>query len=145
MSSEQDLFNFDTMLCFSLYSTTNAMMRNYTQSLAQLGLTYPQLLVLIALWKQNHVSSSELSQQTLFDLGSLSPIIKRLEKSGLVTITPDPNDRRRKYISLTQSGAKLKDPVSKIFADTQCKLNLSTLEIDTMLKIGQKIKKQLKQ
>lgn len=143
MSSMLDTFNFDKMLCFTLYSTTNAMMRNYTKPLAELGITYPQLLVLAALWNQNHLSSSELSEQTLFDLGSLTPIIKRLEKAGFVIVSVDMLDRRRKYISLTESGQNLKDPVAKIFQDTQCKLNLNESEVDSTLKVCKKIKNEL--
>ncbi|AUX87495.1 MarR family transcriptional regulator [Acinetobacter sp. ACNIH2] len=144
MSSMLDTFNFDKMLCFTLYSTTNAMMRNYTKPLSELGITYPQLLVLAALWNQNHLSSSELSEQTLFDLGSLTPIIKRLEKAGFVVVSVDTLDRRRKYISLTESGQNLKDPVAKIFQDTKCKLNLNENEVDSTLKVCAKIKYELK-
>ena len=143
MSSMLDTFNFDKMLCFTLYSTTNAMMRNYTKPLAELGITYPQLLVLAALWNQNNLSSSELSEQTLFDLGSLTPIIKRLEKSGFVKVSVDTLDRRRKYISLTESGRDLKGPVGKIFENTKCKLNLTSSEVEYTLKVCQKIKKEL--
>ena len=139
-----DTFNFDKMLCFTLYSTTNAMMRNYNKPLSELGITYPQLLVLAALWNQNHLSSSELSEQTLFDLGSLTPIIKRLEKAGFVVVSVDTLDRRRKYISLTESGQNLKDPVAKIFHDTKCKLNLNENEVDSTLKVCAKIKYELK-
>ncbi|RZG69703.1 MarR family transcriptional regulator [Acinetobacter wuhouensis] len=143
MSSMLDTFNFDKMLCFTLYSTTNAMLRNYTKPLAELGITYPQLLVLAALWNQNHLSSSELSDQTLFDLGSLTPIIKRLEKKGCVVVEVDVNDRRRKYISLTGSGEKLKDPVAKIFQDTKCRLNLNESEVNSTLNVCKKIKNEL--
>jgi len=112
-----DTFNFDKMLCFTLYSTTNAMMRNYTKPLSELGITYPQLLVLAALWNQNHLSSS---------------------------VSVDTLDRRRKYISLTESGQNLKDPVAKIFHDTKCKLNLNENEVDSTLKVCAKIKYELK-
>ncbi|AVI32387.1 winged helix DNA-binding domain protein [Acinetobacter baumannii] len=90
------------------------------------------------------MSSSLLSEQTLFDLGSLTPIIKRLEKAGFIVVSVDALDRRRKYISLTESGKDLKGPVGKIFENTKCKLNLTSSEVDSTLKVCQKIKKELK-
>lgn len=78
------------------------MIRNYEKRLAELGVTYPQPRVLASLWNQSHLSSSGLSEHTLFDFGSLLSIIKRLEKLGFVIVAVDVHDRRRKCISLTR-------------------------------------------
>jgi len=136
-------FDFDKMVCFALYSTANAMVRNYARPLDAIGITYPQLLILAALWEQDDVSASMLSERTLYDLGTLSPIIKRLQHAGLVEVYLDPLDRRRHNVRLTPQGRAMKSTVAKIFTDTRCKINLTAEEITAVLSVCRKVKDRL--
>lgn len=136
-------FDFDKMLCFALYSTANAMVRNYAKPLDALGITYPQLLVLAALWEQDDVSASGLSEKTLYDLGALTPIIKRLESAGLVKVYLDPADLRRRKVLLTAQGRKLKPAAAHVFSDMSCKVNLTPQEVAVVLNVCRKIKGRL--
>lgn len=136
-------FDFDKMLCFALYSTANAMVRNYAKPLDELGITYPQLLVLAALWEKDDVSASTLSEKTLYDLGALTPIIKRLENAGLVEVYLDPADRRRRNVLLTAQGRKLKPAAAHVFTDTSCKVNLTPEEVAAVLNVCRKVKGRL--
>lgn len=136
-------FDFTRMLCFALYSTANAMVRNYAKPLGDIGLTYPQLLVLAALWEEDDVSATALSRKTLYDLGALTPILRRLEESGFVIVRLDPSDRRRRNIALTDQGRALRDPAAEIFDSTRCRVDISPEDLAAVLRVCEKVKGRL--
>jgi DNA-binding MarR family transcriptional regulator len=96
-------------ICHSLYSATNALIRAYRPLLDQLGLTYAQYLVMLALWDEDKVIIKSLVERTRFDAGTLTPILKRLESKKLLTIAKSSNDSRQKVIVLTTAGKDLAD------------------------------------
>jgi len=100
-------------ICHSLYSATNALIRAYRPLLDQLGLTYAQYLVMLALWDEDTVIIKNLVQRTRFDAGTLTPILKRLESKALVTIAKSSGDSRQKVIVLTPQGKALADRARK--------------------------------
>lgn len=130
---EEPSFDFDSMLCFALYSTANAMVRDYGEPLRRHGVTYPQLLVLIGLWGEDDLSISALSAVTLFDLGTLTPIIRRLSDSGFITVYLDPGDRRRRKVLLTDQGRALKIEAARLFERVQGKLALEPQNVKQVL------------
>ncbi|RTR34288.1 MarR family transcriptional regulator [Shewanella atlantica] len=95
-------------VCFALYTAANALVRAYRPLLEECGLTYPQYLVMQALWLDNGASLTGLSQATRLDLGTLTPIVKRLETKGLVSRSVDVKDERKKVIKTTDAGLELK-------------------------------------
>jgi MarR family transcriptional regulator, organic hydroperoxide resistance regulator len=104
----------DNQLCFALYSASLAMTKLYKPLLEELGLTYPQYLVMLVLWERDGVTVSELGQRLYLDSGTLTPLLKRLEGADLVTRIRDIADERRVHISLTAAGRRLKAKASKI-------------------------------
>ncbi|TDF84363.1 MarR family winged helix-turn-helix transcriptional regulator [Pseudomonas sp. H9] len=137
-------FDFDKMLCFSLYATANAMVRDYAEPLKQRGITYPQLLVMAGLWGKDDVSISALSELTLFDLGTLTPIVKRLADNGFITVYLDPNDRRRRNVLLTDKGRALKAEAAKVFNNMACKIDLIESDVQQVLNVCQQIRTRLR-
>ncbi|WP_108124761.1 MarR family winged helix-turn-helix transcriptional regulator [Saccharospirillum mangrovi] len=95
-------------ICHSLYSATNAMVRAYRPLLDPLDLTYPQYLVMLALWEADGIPVKDLVRQTRFDSGSLTPILKRLEQKGLIERKRSENDERQRVIQLTDAGRNKK-------------------------------------
>lgn len=91
-------------ICHSLYTATNAMVRAYRPLLEPLDLTYPQYLVMLALWEQDGIAVKELVRQTRFDSGSLTPILKRLEQKGLIERQRSDNDERQRLLKVTAAG-----------------------------------------
>src|SRR5439155_24290568 len=85
----------DRQLCFALYSSSLAMTKLYKPLLDPLGLTYPQYLVMLVLWEGDGIAVSELGQRLQLDSGTLTPLLKRLEASGLVQRRRDSADERR--------------------------------------------------
>lgn len=94
-------------VCFSLYSASRAATAVYRPLLDQLGLTYPQYLVLRVLWDGDGVSVRDLGRSLELDSGTLSPLLKRLEAAGLVARRRSCADERRVDIHLTENGRAL--------------------------------------
>lgn len=98
----------DRQVCFPLYAATNLLTRMYGPVLADLGLTYPQYLVLLVLWEQAPQTVGSLGARLYLDSGTLTPLLKRMEAAGLVTRQRDPLDERRVLIDLTPDGRALR-------------------------------------
>lgn len=108
----------DQFLCFALYSASLAMTKLYQSRLKPLGVTYPQYLVLLALWEQDNVTVTALGARVHLDSGTLSQLLKRLEHAGLLSRRRDVgNDERRVLISLTDAGISLKAQAAGVPAD----------------------------
>lgn len=108
----------DQFLCFALYSASLAMTKLYQSRLKPLGLTYPQYLVLLALWQTDNVTVSDIGARVCLDSGTLSQLLKRLEASGLIARKRDlGGDERRVLISLTEQGHQLRVKAAGVPAD----------------------------
>jgi DNA-binding MarR family transcriptional regulator len=125
LTREQAL-QLDHQLCFALYSASLAMTKLYKPLLADLGLTYPQYLALLALWERDGQQVSELGERLFLDSGTLTPLLKRMEAAGLVRRTRSSEDERRVHIHLTPDGRALKASAAAVpgcvLQATQCSL-----------------------
>lgn len=101
-------------LCFALYSATNAMTRTYRPFLHELGLTYPQYLVLLVLWEKKECRLGEIAEGLRLATHAVSPIIDRLEESGLVRRNVDEEDARAVRVELTKKGAKMESDAAAV-------------------------------
>ena len=108
----------DHQVCFALYAASRASTSAYRQALASVGLTYPQYLALLALWEQDGLTVRELGERLLLDSGTLSPLLARLEKAGLVARSRSTDDGRSVHVHLTAAGEKLRGEAEAI----QCSL-----------------------
>ncbi|MDB5733029.1 MAG: transcriptional regulator, MarR family [Variovorax sp.] len=125
--SADELLRLDNQLCFAVYSTSLAMTRLYKPLLDKLGLTYPQYLVMLALWEHDGSMVSELGERLSLDSGTLTPLLKRLEAHGHVSRLRDVADERRVRVTLTAAGRKLKARAAGVpgclLAASQCSLD----------------------
>jgi DNA-binding MarR family transcriptional regulator len=123
-ATTDDLLKLDNQLCFAVYSASLAMTRLYKPVLDKLQLTYPQYLVMLALWEHDGPMVSELGERLSLDSGTLTPLLKRLEASGYVARLRDAADERRVRITLTAAGRKLKARAANVpgclMAAAQC-------------------------
>ena len=103
-----DWLGLDHQLCYALYAASLTMTKLYKPILAPLGLTYPQYLVMLALWEADDISVSALGERVSLDSGTLTPLLKRLEASGLIARLRDAADERRVRVTLTAAGRALK-------------------------------------
>lgn len=102
-------FTIDGQLCFALHSASRAMTACYRQGLDELGLTYSQYAVMLVLWQHEAVSMGSLCEQLHLDSGTLSPLLKRLEKQGRVTRRRRPEDERTLEVACTEQGRALRE------------------------------------
>ncbi len=108
MTDQAKDLRLEQQLCFAVYSAAHAFTRFYKPLLAQLGVTYPQYLVLLTLWETDGLSVSAIGDRLLLDSGTLTPVLKRLEASGLVSRARAKADERQVLVSLTEKGRGLK-------------------------------------
>lgn len=104
----------DELLCFAIYSAGLAFTRTYRGPLEKMGLTYPQYLVMVALWSEDGVMVSRLGERLSLDSGTLTPLLKRLEAMNLVERRRDREDERRVIVSLTEAGHKMRDAAGEV-------------------------------
>ena len=99
----------DDQLCFALYAASRAVTTRYRPLLDELGLTYPQYLVMLVLWDRDSISVGELGAALQLESSTLSPLLKRLEAGGLLRRERRPDDERSVAIRLTEAGAGLRE------------------------------------
>lgn len=112
-------------VCHSLYSATNALVRAYRPLLEPLGLTYPQYLVMLSLWEQDGVGVGALGAHTRLDGGTLTPLLKRLEEKGLVRRERSGEDERRRVITLTDAGRRLRQRAEQVPAQLAGRIDMT--------------------
>jgi DNA-binding MarR family transcriptional regulator len=115
-----DLLRLDRQLCFALYASSLAMTKVYKPLLDDLGLTYPQFLVMMALWERDHRGVGELGEQLFLDSGTLTPLLKRMESSGLVARARAKDDERRVLVTLTPAGVALRAKAEHVPLEIAC-------------------------
>lgn len=106
---KEDPLLLDRQVCFPLYAATNLLNRLYGPVLRELGLTYPQYLVMLVLWEHQPQTVGALGTHLHLDSGTLTPLLKRMEAAGHITRARDPEDERRVVITLTRKGKALRD------------------------------------
>ena len=125
-----DQLRLENQLCHVIYSASNALARFYKPHLEKLDLTYPQYLVMLALWEEEGVNIHSISKLTFFDSGSLTPLIQKLKQKEFIEINPDPQDRRKKIIRLTKRGQQLKRKATRIPEILSCVMPFKAQEIE---------------
>lgn len=103
----EDKLKLTNQVCFPVYSLAKEIVNRYRPFLEEMGLTYPQYLVMLILWEQSEQTVSELGEKLKLDSGTLTPLLKRLEQKKLVTRTRSAKDERVVKISTTDEGEKL--------------------------------------
>lgn len=124
-----DMLKLDHQLCFALYSASLAMTKLYKPLLDPLNLTYPQYLAMLVLWEGDGVTVSELGARLQLDSGTLTPLLKRLEATGLIQRQRDTADERRVLLHLTPAGRALKSRAAKVPPEVVCATGCSLEDI----------------
>ncbi|TXN29933.1 MarR family winged helix-turn-helix transcriptional regulator [Lacisediminihabitans profunda] len=115
MTATQDsILALDGQVCFALYNASHALTARYRELLDPLGVTYPQYLALLVLWESGPMSVSGLGDRLHLDSGTLSPLLRRLEKAGLIARNRLPHDERSVEVSLTDAGNALRHLAARI-------------------------------
>lgn len=99
----------NNQICFRLYAATRLITQAYTPMLNALGITYPQYLVLMVLWEQDGQTVNDIAHRLLLETNTVTPLLQRMEKQGILTRTRGDKDKRQQIVSLTDQGKKLED------------------------------------
>jgi MarR family transcriptional regulator, organic hydroperoxide resistance regulator len=124
-----DVLALDRQVCFALAVAARTVVAVYRPVLEPLGLTHPQYLVMLALWEHGTVSVKHLSRLLQLDPGTLSPLLKRLEASGLLRRERDPRDQRHLALALTEKGAALRAEAEQVPGGVVERLGLPVEEL----------------
>jgi DNA-binding MarR family transcriptional regulator len=116
-------------VCFDLYAASRAVTNAYRPVLSELGLTYPQFLVLIVLWEEGTCTVKDLADRLRLDHGTLTPLLRRMEANGLVTRRRAATDERYVEVALTPSGDELRVHAPRIHCDMTEAMGLDAAQV----------------
>ncbi len=94
----------DNQLCFRIYTASRLIIQSYTPILNNLGITYPQYLVLMVLWEQDVQPVNDIARRLMLETNTVTPLLQRMEKMGLVSRKKGEKDKRQQIVSLTEKG-----------------------------------------
>ncbi len=144
MSLDSDLsLRLDDQLCFKLYAASRAVIRAYKPMLDELGLTYPQYLVMLVLWEwqaeaPEQATVKALGERLMLDSGTLTPLLKRLEQLGLVQRRRSTSDERELRLALTAEGQALQAHVLPLKSRLLCESGVDLGQLEGLRKdLGQ--------
>jgi DNA-binding MarR family transcriptional regulator len=140
MTKPDDPLSLDNQLCFALYSSSLLMTKLYKPLLDEIGLTYPQYLAMLALWEEDGVTVSALGARLYLDSGTLTPLLKRLEKAGLIERERNAEDERQVLVRLTQAGRALKRQAAAIPRKLAASSGVPVTELIALRKKLQKLR-----
>ena len=104
-----DQLKLENQLCFPVYAASRLITREYQPYLDALEITYPQYLVLMILWENNGLPVNDIAKKLILNTNTITPLIKRMEKQGLVTKQRSEEDERKVIVKLTEKGEELKE------------------------------------
>jgi MarR family transcriptional regulator, organic hydroperoxide resistance regulator len=126
------LHNVDLQLCFALYSTSLSMTKAYKPLLKKLNLTYPQYLVLLVLWERDGLTVNSIGERLFSDSGTLTPLLKRLEKLGFIQRERAKEDERKVIVTLTEQGNLLRMKAVDVQTEIVCSTNCNITELQEL-------------
>jgi DNA-binding MarR family transcriptional regulator len=130
MDDEQ--LKLNNQICFPIYSVSRLITKAYKPFLEEMGLTYPQYLVLLVLWENDNISMNTIGEKLLLNTNTLSPLVKRMEKMELLRRKRSEKDERSVFIQLTEKGKELKNkavPIPEKLLNTLLTEDVSLTEI----------------
>lgn len=110
----KETMKLDNQLCFPLYAAARSVTSLYTPLLKPLGLTYTQYIVFLVLWEKDEIPVGEICERLMLDNGTVSPLLKKMEKAGYITRSRSAEDDRVVVITLTEEGRKLQEDAKDI-------------------------------
>lgn len=143
MAAEGDSLSLRDQLCFSLYVCSKEIVRRYKPFLSDIGLTYTQYITMMVLWEQKRIKVHELGKFLYLDSGTLTPLLKLLEKDGLVVRERNSDDERVVYVSLSKKGEKLKEKAMSVPQKICSCVNLTTEDRENLKKSLEKLLEKL--
>lgn len=132
---EYDQLKLENQLCFPVYAASRLIIREYQPFLEELGITYPQYLVLMVLWENDGLSVNEISMKLILNTNTLTPLLKRMESLGIILRQRSGDDERKVLVSLTQKGLDMRENAASIPQLLTEKLNSEKLDLNKIIEL----------
>lgn len=132
VATDDDLLLLENQLCFSIVTAARNVVSIYRPILAPLGLTHPQYLVMLALWERSPRALHDLAHELALEPASASPLVKRLERDGLVERTRSAEDERRLEIGLTENGRALRARAAEVPKAVMASIGIDLHAVSTL-------------
>lgn len=139
MDNKYEALRLRNQLCFPLYAASREVVKKYTPYLDKLGLTYTQYITMMVLWEEQEISVKSLGEKLFLDSGTLTPLLKVLEKKGLVSRTRSTADERVLVVSATPEGMQLRDAALDVPLSVGSCINISQEDAAALYRILYKI------
>lgn len=125
----------DTQLCFALYVSSKEVIKKYTALLKEFDLTYTAYIVIMAIEKDERINIKTLCKRVYLDSGTLTPLLKKLEKKDIIIRNREIEDERHLYVSLTNKGLKLKPKLKEISNQVFGNFDITNTEANTLIQL----------
>lgn len=130
----------DNQICFRLYTATRLVVQAYTPILSELGITYPQYLVLMVLWEKDNQPVNDIAHRLLLETNTITPLLQRMEKLGIVNRKKGEKDRRQQIVSLTEKGKNMEEKAYAVVpAGMGKRLSACPLKIEDYQRLAQEL------
>ena len=113
-AAKYDALKIENQICFPLYAASRSVIKMYTPLLEELDLTYTQYITLLVLWEKKELNVKQLGHSLYLDSGTLTPLLKKLEKKGLIERHRSKEDERNLIITITEKGEALREEAIKV-------------------------------
>lgn len=109
-----EMLKLENQLCFPLYACAKEVVRRYTPLLEPLGLTYTQYIAMMVMWEHKSISVRDMGKLLFLDSGTLTPMLKKMEKAGWITRKRSERDERMVMLSITERGEQLQEKAAEV-------------------------------
>lgn len=139
MDKKYESLLLQNQLCFPLYAASREVVKKYTPYLDELGLTYTQYITMMVVWEEKELSVKALGDRLFLDSGTMTPVLKALEKKGYVSRTRSKEDERMLVVSLTEEGLELREKALEVPAKAGSCISITPEEAVSLYQILYKI------
>ncbi len=130
----------DNQICFRLYTAARLITQAYTPMLNTLGITYPQYLVLMVLWERDNQPVNDIAHRLLLETNTVTPLLQRMEKLGIVVRKKGEQDKRQQIVSLTDKGRDMEEEAfESIPSGMMNQLSACPLQLDDYMNLAQSL------
>ena len=143
MEKQYPALKLENQLCFPLYACSKEVVKRYKPHLDKLDLTYTQYITMMVLWENKQMNVKELGERLYLDSGTLTPLLKKLEKKGYVRRERSEEDERNLIVTITEQGEALKEKAAQVPVKMGQCVNLSSEEAKTLYQLLYKLLGQL--
>lgn len=143
MNNPYDVLKLESQLCFPLYAVSKEIVRKYKPFLDEIDLTYTQYITMLVMWEERNISVKALGTKLFLDSGTMSPVLKSLEKKGFIQKQRCEQDRRDVLVSITDLGLALRERALDIPAKLGACIPLEAEDAITLYTILHKMMIQL--